>query len=1712
MCFSFHRGPIATFRIGIASNTNPEMTGEDVSTIETRKRKWKQNLPNVSNVNSGLFDDLQILINSIDLLNEGVSNDYRPVADFFRKGLAVQCSQGWSYYAQVNEHTKFAETTVKLTKLIAILNSDASVLPYGSVIIRDILNNYSKVLYRGINNLRPSITNAVFRLMTEIVQFNKGQFVDEFLQYFDLTLLSLLKVLNPRKVDNVEAEATKKSAHISMRTCFIKFWIALIKNAPSVLRKDIMTDNQKIMTAWMRNLVKMDSSELIEESLHLLIDHVLKETSFKKMTKCKILNEFVASRLHELYYSLNKNIVSLVDEFFQIYGGDLELGVVFIDKSSWFEETQGLKSGVLVEIHQKSFKLHNKLLYTALTFFKPWEDDTQCNTVIKILATVPELVAPYSTYISSMGSHYPKMTAYWFGMTLFLGRLINLPIPEYVESIESDNLPSNSIVIESIIPSSITKAALTKCLQHESNLIKQMGCQLLVFSLKKLDSVVDLYHRKGWESSKAMLLNTFFSYIPDLPVLTNVLNTLYTTAPNNKILALSLTLIFRLYSKIFPNFFNISLPSSNFYVDIMKGDKFSGIDLVMLDNFMKFQELNSSQIKWWHASNKEHSLFSSLLRLASSKNASSIVASKISQLLHNLLQFSIIFTMDNLTSSPLSALINSLLVLGNSEEKPTTAVEYEAVWKLLDESIARCQKTPYKYVDMAKEYENISPFLAALAEQWKFVKVDNLETSAVAKWLVVFFRNMIVLGTSKNGAKLLLSKLDNIPANLLDIYLSFEDSTLKETLKTDLLIVQNETTSFYDHLLLQSSAKLATITRVPVNPFDVSAIVFRLNEIQSNSSLTTQTRNIIDNLLSKIGNYALGDLQYAERLVTKQYFSKIITELPSISNGKHFEVFCYVLDGVQQIFSQLGIQYNEFKDYAFDLFQTIVNEDKGSHRTMALQILSQIVSKNAVIKCLKILDDYSDIICTLLLQRCLDDKIHIQNQLFIDILESADINCQHKLQNLLVNNLVEDMDVSRLVQSSLDKEPFFIQSCMHIPQLAIELSKHYKDIKSPISKLIIATHLDKENDEHHILEALKYATDKLYVSSGHDLFTILTLLSKHHSFVSENEVGRAIDFVISHGEIKYTSEAASFVLAVNTFSKLEVKTWLNKLFLYITKYFAEKTALSEDFLNLLVVVKDFMKSNNSVWKDVKYSILNAQLEVILSGNWIEKNEVLEYITILLLCANKKFVNANSLFQVLLNNNSLALSNNSQSNYTKFLTSSALHQLYFMDVAQNSSTTLQKKLLELYHGYTNTSDIMLLAMLESIESTIGQSWTNNVISWEFVDTLQEAELDLIGPINLITSEKEGLIVTISKDKIIDTLNNFPSHRPALNLTAKDTVEVKWNKLQNFFFSESTSPGVNVSHVYDPMFILLCAMNNEELVRKVSEEDATKTIFNVKRFIDTGLLQLAIASLGLDATTVFVSKSTLEGILYSIKEANQFKDRRAFEVLVTRILYTLEKQKDVTVPTIIWISLSRLCDILIQPSSDLYEKAYRWVLMSPMIKDNDIPLLQTVFFRDNDTFTDSENYYKYLSWLLQTISLGLKTPSDVKLLKMCNFFEWLMNLENSSYLHIRLKTLIQEIFYTIQQIDNGEGLLISGYASIAFSECERVSLSKNYEESKKQWLKNTKNNRNYRNMLVKEQQLLNNLELSTRRVIIAKSDKRLSEWMNHDELNVAKRICR
>ena len=138
---------------------------------------------------------------------------------------------------------------------------------------------------------------------------------------------------------------------------------------------------------------------------------------------------------------------------------------------------------------------------------------------------------------------------------------------------------------------------------------------------------------------------------------------------------------------------------------------------------------------------------------------------------------------------------------------------------------------------MARQYENLSPFLLTLVEQWKFVQIDNPKESVIVKWLLIFFRNMLVLGESEVGIRNLLSNVESIPHNLVELYLSFTDEIIKKVSSPEYLLFSNDSTSSYDHILLQYSPKLSKMSRFPVNSFDVAAIIFRLKKTMSGSLL-----------------------------------------------------------------------------------------------------------------------------------------------------------------------------------------------------------------------------------------------------------------------------------------------------------------------------------------------------------------------------------------------------------------------------------------------------------------------------------------------------------------------------------------------------------------------------------------------------------------------------------------------------------------------------------------------------------------------------------------------------------------------------------------------------------------------------------------------------------------------------------------------------------
>lgn len=1711
------------------------MHSTDESLSNQDKKKWKQKnkFTDASTFDNGVFDSLQQIISSIDITDEGASNDFQSIIEFFQKGFASQATQAWSYYAQVNNHHMFTDTSIKLTRTLKILNFDPSLHEYGSTLIGDILSKYAKVLYRGLNNLRPSITNPIIRLMKEIVSFHQGQHVDDFLSFFDLSLSSLPKILTPSKAELADVELAQNNSHFSMRFNFIKFWLALIENATPLLRKDILVENHKIMSTWVKHMNKVDTTELMEQTITVFMEKILQEKSFKKITKCKILNELVVSKIHGFYYSSSKNLVKQVDNFFQTYATDPQYSVAFSDDKLWFAESvfsvnlSGSSTGAPVQVNQKQFKLHNKLLFTMLTNFKPWEDDVQSNTVLKVLEHVPELIPPYCNFLASHGTHDPKMTSYWFGSTLLLGRIMKLPIPDGMFSVQTDLLPSITLVMDNILPSPITKNALTKSLQHEVPLIKQLGCQMLVFSFQKLETVLEMYSQKGWDSEKATLTNNFHALIPDLAIVTSILNEVYSKQRDNKLLSLSLTIILRYYSKFFPNFFNVALPSPNIYVDIMNQDTFQGVDLVILDNFLQYQELNNSQTKWWNAAKNENSLFTSLLKLSSSKNATNAITSKITALLDNLLHYTIIFNSDRLLASPISALINSLQVTTQAEDEPDTA-QLKKIWKLLDETVSRCVKTPYKYVDISKEYGYISPFVIALSEQWKFVDKSS-SYDLVSKWILIFLRNLVFVGESSGSMKDMIGTMEKIPRDAVAIYFEFEkyEENISNLQKSDYLLCNNVDFSFFQYITLLPLSKLTSISRYPVNDLDVVGLLFRVRTLLNHDEIPLNKYNlssIFDDLLSRVGNYASTTNSFKFEFPKPKYFKDIILN-PStdLSNTVKCKKLAHVTADMIQIYDQLGVELPEFQEHMFSLFSgcyELWNADENLLNI--LNVAAQMLSNDQMLTVLKSSSSINQDIVFSMLLKLYEKKETMSNELFMSLLKQSSQKVAVMLARFMEIQAIPQLDFEEVFQLALENISRLpvAQQCLKFEEAIPRLEPHLKNITG--NDLIIAIgKLLKNQESEEIQTFLRRSVDVslefFETASARGFRDIMELFCNCYLLLTEEEKTRILSFATTQYKHKYITPIAKFVNLSNSFESEMIKTWLSKSILFITKWFSESQMLSENFVSFLLQFKEILLKTN-IWKLANNSSLNSQLEAILGSKWISYEIVMEYTNVLILGGGRSSIESGRMLQILIHNNHNSLTMDNVEPHIRFLTGSMIYNLYCVDVSKNSNAVVQEKLLTFYNGSVQPEDRFILKILEHIETKTSIPWTNYIYSWDFLDNLSADEMQLIGSTKLIIKEKEGFVVTLSKNTVNNSITNYIPDRPDVPRFTNETVQERWKQLQNFEQQSELNTRKVKDTIYDPLFILLTIINNDELVRQKVLEDGSLTYkFEVKKLLESRLLQFIISSLSDSSEVSRIALSIIYEIIKSLEENSQFKEGHILKVLLTRIAYTFHKTdangkklapQDIS--PLIWLTIARISTVLAQPASFMFEKAFRWVLSCPSIRENEVPLLQQAMSLKNLS-DGNEDYYKYLQWILDSVHQGLKTESDVNLLKARNVLEWLMNLLNSPYLSFKLRTTIKGIIYKLQRIGSAGSTLITRYAAISQIESEQQSVFRELKVADSVLKKNKMNKKHLKDSLVLQQEELNNQELGLGYSIILRSQKRLRDWVNEDIENITKRIC-
>ncbi|SCU78465.1 LAMI_0A04720g1_1 [Lachancea mirantina] len=1687
------------------------------------KKQHKQSkFAATSSIDDAVFDQLQGIIQKIDTVNENAVNDFQPLIAFFDSNFGSQTLQVWSYYAQVSNHQKFTSCTNRLARALHVMGMDQRCFDSGSHVITSILKDYVKVLYRGLNNLRPPTTNPTLRLMCEIVSFNGGRHIDEFMSHFDLSLPSLVKILMPTRAELSNTDAASRRPEQSMRHNFVKFWLAIVKSAPAVLRKALLTENPKIMSVWYKHMGKMDSVELVLSSIEVLHACVLSEPAFRKQTKCKILNESLLARLQPFYQASDSKLVSAVDKFFRDFATNSQVNCVFPDDKVWFAEpvfssnAQSSNLGAVVAVNGKKFSIYNKLLYTLLTFFKPWEDDAQLKLVLEILDFVPELVAPYCNHLATIGNHNPSMTSYWFGMSLLLGRIINLPIPPKVEIVQTEQMPSIDILIMSIIPTTLTRASFIKIFQSDTFLIRQIGCQLLVFAFKKLQSILTLFDGKGWAGGKTTLLNLFRARIPDPQTIFVALNDSYEKQPSNEILALSLTEVLKHHSMVFPTTFAINLSDCNIYSNIMEQESFVGSNLLIIDNFLQLQRMTGFQSKWYNGSKNRNSTFTTLLKVASSQSASSVMVHKITNLLESLIKFTCMFRFDRFLASPVSAIINSLIVVVRATYEENLNAEMAKIWKLLDEVVARCIKFPYRYVDMSKDFECVSPFIMALKEQWGFLEVQDHDSIA-SKWLLILCRTFALAGESLVGIKMLTNGLPNICHELKENYLSFDnyEARLSKLNEAKYLLSSASDCSYFQYLLLLPAKQLCNVKRLPVHGLDALAIFWRIRFLLESSEVRLQScylTTALRELIFQGFQFALGDKSMASKLTRSSLLKSITVNLNiDLRDLNECEKYAYVTNCILEISSESTLSVTELQDHLFEIFKCGFKLWQGNKLLFPILKRSLYVfSGNQLIEILEShyftkTEDVVEILHALWSQRQT-----ISNASFLELCQISDNKVVEALADFVSQGLIQDISVGDVLPIT-SRSPNMLKV---LEQLILSDNFEEKFVPSLLqnsqdfsTRLMIAACLRKKNFaavNDLIQEIVTSYSLSLCELQSRDFKNTLELLTGSKDLLEEKQLERLIKEAIDHPKFKYTAEVLKFVNSVDLADKTFLNVWFKKCLLVATKTLSEKPLLTAEFLN-------FMTDLTTAIKKYKFlnmcsaAAINSNIEVIVGGKWVFKEEVLEYLNTLLISGIKQ-VQSSRLLQILINNDKIATKNLLEENVlTRFLICSVISSLFFLDVKSNCNLSIQKSLLSFYNGSLDLSDRLLLKILQTIESNSSASWVDKVYAWELLELADEDS-----QIPLIRDEKEGLIVSLSRKRIHATLSKFPHEFSHESNYKVKTTEEKWTD----FLTAVEKVKLQKEHEerYDPLFIILTIVNNEDLLHAVNESENETRQLNVKRLLDCDLFEFIIMALSCEGETSRVAQLMISKMLQSLKGEHHFRGSHIFDILLTKISYTLYKAKSESTEAIcplLWRFISKLCDILKSPTSTLYEPAFRWVLSGPRIMPRSIPLLDKML--NATTNADIDNFDSHLLWVVETVKEGLKCKRDIDILRSHNILEQLLNLLNSPYSNSRLQSTIVAVIYEVQRIESGASTLITRYSGISFLEARHLNLLKNLADSQGKLLDSNGNLGLLKSFLTQKELDLNNQELAAGFAVVTASRKHLRDWVGADAEDCAKRLC-
>ncbi|KAF9159695.1 hypothetical protein DFQ26_006281 [Actinomortierella ambigua] len=664
-------------------------------------------------------------------------------------------------------------------------------------ITRHIFQHQMTVLYRHLSSGRQSAIQATLRLLTAM-NYVHHTTTKEIKEGFNFALKALPKFLNQRRKEGDEAAANKPDHSV---------------------KKDILEIKDLISPIFQGLLA--DTPQLVKQLLTVMLNHVILDNDLPRTVKIAFFSNKILENIARLYTRTEQEasneapVAQAAHDFLIAICTNPGVGVCFQDASWYSPSTLGSQAST-DKTTGKPIKMFNKTLSRFLLFLRPTEHLLQQQLVVAILTACPELVRSY--WAASSIHLDPRLSAKWLANVTLLHKVVEIPVPNLYVShtgLFASHPPPVSTIMESVLPSIANRNHLSKGLQHSSLLVRYFTIVALAACFQKMEQVLAVMNSavqalaqgneellnqstdavqvddgmpanttsteppaQQWANAIPLLLAELRRRVPDIKLIISIHSSVQslvtdpTDQEQNSRLDLFNNGILRLI-KYYQRFLPQAVNEAKFDTGKLIPTDFVAVQPGTLIHLLELL-LELSDFRWSNKSSDGTSTHLAKLLTLYLTTSHKHIKSLARRLVSKLLGESILFQHNPVEATLWIDAIPPITADGSSA---TLAPLQVHLLQFLDDCVARCLRTPYKYVDQSSRLlkqlqdkasseqaakaaddlalslefsphqsfsQHFSPLLMTFVEQFQFVAVKP-ESQATADSVGCFLGRLLPL-------------------------------------------------------------------------------------------------------------------------------------------------------------------------------------------------------------------------------------------------------------------------------------------------------------------------------------------------------------------------------------------------------------------------------------------------------------------------------------------------------------------------------------------------------------------------------------------------------------------------------------------------------------------------------------------------------------------------------------------------------------------------------------------------------------------------------------------------------------------------------------------------------------------------------------------------------------------------------------------------------